>query len=129
MATLQSDRPKLKRLLNEVDRGDVVIVCRLDRLARSTLDLLHTVDVLTKAGAEFCSLADARCDTTSPHGRLLLTILAGLAEFERSLIMSRTAAGIAPARELDVAFGRPRRLNAKQKRLIAERRRRAGQAR
>ena len=117
----KSDRPKLKRLLNEVDRGDVVIVTRLDRLARSTLDLLHTVDTLTKAGAEFRSLADAWCDTTTPHGKLMLTVLSGLAEFERSLIMSRTAAGIARARELGVAFGRPARLNPRQKRLIAER--------
>jgi DNA invertase Pin-like site-specific DNA recombinase len=117
----KSDRPKLKRLLNEVDQGDVVIVTRLDRLARSTLDLLHIVDTLTKAGAQFRSLADAWCDTTTPHGKLMLTILGGLAEFERNLIMCRTQAGIARARELGVAFGRPRRLNARQKQIIAER--------
>ena len=64
-------------------------------------------------------MADAWCDTTTPLGKLLLTILAGLAEFERSLIMARTQAGIAKARELGVAFGRPHRLNAKQKRIIA----------
>jgi len=64
----KSDRPKLRRLLNEVDRGDVVIVCRLDRSATSTLDLLHRVDTLTKAGAEFRSLADTWCDTTTPPG-------------------------------------------------------------
>src|SRR5215469_4591774 len=117
----KSDRPKLKRLLNEVDRGDVVIVTRLDRLARSTLDLLHTIDTLTKAGAEFRSLADAWCDTTTPHGKLMLTVLGGISEFERSLIMARTESGIKRARELGVTFGRPARLNARQKRLIAER--------
>jgi DNA invertase Pin-like site-specific DNA recombinase len=121
MSGARSDRPKLKRLLNEIDRGDVVVVTRLDRLARSTLDLLHTVDALTKAGAEFRSLADSWCDTTTPHGKLMLTVLGGLAEFERTLIMSRTQAGIQKARALGVTFGRPRRLNAKQKRLIAER--------
>lgn len=117
----RSDRPKLKRLLNEIDRDDVVVVTRLDRLARSTLDLLHTVDAITKAGAEFRSLADAWCDTTTPHGKLMLTVLGGLAEFERSLIMARTQAGIEKAKANGVTFGRPRRLNAKQKRLIAER--------
>jgi DNA invertase Pin-like site-specific DNA recombinase len=88
MSGARSDRPKLARLLNSLDAGDVVIVTRLDRLARSTLDLLHTVDAISKAGAEFRSLADTWCDTTTPHGKLLLTILGGLAEFERSLIMS-----------------------------------------
>ena len=117
----RSDRPQLARLLRAVAPSDVVVVTRLDRLARSTLDLLKTVDVLTKAGAEFRSLADAWCDTTTPHGKLMLTVLGGLAEFERSLIMARTQAGIAKARELGVTFGRPVRLNARQRRLIAER--------
>jgi len=117
----RSDRPQLARLLRAVAPSDVVVVTRLDRLARSTLDLLNTVDVLTKAGAEFRSLADAWCDTTTPHGKLMLTVLGGLAEFERSLIMARTQAGIAKARELGVTFGRPVRLNARQRRLIAER--------
>jgi len=117
----KSERPKLKRLLNEVDRGDVVVVTRLDRLARSTLDLLHTIDTLTKAGAEFRSLADAWCDTTTPHGKLMLTVLGGISEFERSLIMARTESGIKRARELGVTFGRPARLHVRQKRLIAER--------
>jgi len=121
MSGARSDRPKLAQLLNSLDAGDVVIVTRLDRLARSTLDLLHTVDAITKAGAEFRSLADAWCDTTTPHGKLLLTILGGLAEFERSLIMARTQAGIARAKELGVTFGRPVKLNPKQRRLIAER--------
>jgi len=97
------------------------VVTRLDRLARSTLHLLRTVDAITKAGAEFRSLGDGWCDTTSPHGKLILTVLAGLAEFERSLIMSRTQAGILRARELGVAFGRKPKLNARQRQIIAER--------
>jgi len=117
----RSDRPKLARLLSSLDRGDVVIVTRLDRLARSSLDLLHTIDVITKAGAEFRSLADAWCDTTTAHGKLILTVLAGLAEFERSLIISRTQAGIERARALGVIFGRPVKLNPRQRRMIAER--------
>jgi DNA invertase Pin-like site-specific DNA recombinase len=117
----RSDRPQLARMLKALAPGDTVIVTRLDRLARSTLDLLHTVDVITKAGAGFRSLADAWADTTTPHGKLMLTVLGGLAEFERSLIMARTQAGIQRARERGVAFGRPTKLNAKQRRMIAER--------
>jgi len=117
----RSDRPQLARLLKTIEPGDIVTVTRLDRLARSTLDLLHTVDVITKSGAEFRSLADNWCDTTTPHGKLLLTVLAGLAEFERSLIMSRTQAGITRARENGKTFGRPVKLSARQKGIIAQR--------
>ena len=98
-----------------------MIIARLDRLARSTLDMLHIVDVITQADAQFKSLADAWCDTTTPHGKLLLTILAGLAEFERSLIMARTKAGIDRARANNVQFGRRPKLNPKQRLLVAER--------
>ena len=69
------------------------IVTRLDRLARSTLDLLNTLDAIAKAGAGFRSLADTWADTTTPHGKLMITILGGLAEFERSLILARTSEG------------------------------------
>jgi len=121
MSGVRSDRPKLARLLKGIDEGDIVVVARLDRLARSTLDLLHTVDVITKAGAQFRSIADTWCDTTTPHGKLILTVLAGLAEFERTLIMERTQAGIARARDKGVTFGRPTKLNPRQRRMIAER--------
>lgn len=118
---VRSDRPQLARLLKRVEPGDTVLVTRLDRLARSTLDLLRTLDLISQAGAQFRSLADAWCDSASPHGKLLLAILGGLAEFERSLIMARTQAGIERARELGVAFGRKPKLNPKQRRLIATR--------
>ena len=121
MSGVRSDRPKLARLLKGIDEGDIVVVARLDRLARSTLDLLHTVDIITKAGAQFRSIADTWCDTTTPHGKLILTVLAGLAEFERTLIIERTQAGIARAREKGITFGRPTKLNPRQRRMIAER--------
>ena len=79
------------------------------------------IDRISKAGASFRSLADAWCDTTTPHGKLILTVLAGLAEFERSLIMARTQAGIERARALGVIFGRRAKLNPRQRRIIAER--------
>jgi DNA invertase Pin-like site-specific DNA recombinase len=118
----KTSRPELERLKRDILPGDVVIVTRLDRLARSALDLLHTVDAITKAGAEFRSLADSWCDTTTPHGKLMLTVLGGLAEFERSLIMARTQAGIEKAKALGKRFGRRPKLNGRQRALIAERR-------
>jgi len=75
---IKDTRPQLARLMKAIEHGDVVIVARLDRLARSTLHLLRTVDAITKAGAQFRSLADTWCDTTTAHGKLLLTVLAGL---------------------------------------------------
>ncbi len=115
------NRSQLQKMLRSVQSGDVVIVARLDRLARSTRDLLAIVDELTSRGAKLRSLAELWCDTTSDLGQLVLTILGGLAQFERSLIMARTQAGIAKAKENGVEFGRPQRLNARQKQIIAER--------
>ena len=73
--------------------GDVLLVTRLDRLARSTRDLLNVLDAVGKVGAGFRLLADTWADTTTPHGRLMLTVLRGLAEFERHLILARTDEG------------------------------------
>jgi DNA invertase Pin-like site-specific DNA recombinase len=74
----RGDRPQLMPMLKALEPEDTIIVTRLDRLARSTLDLLHTVDVISKAGAGFRSLADAWADTTTPHGKPMLTVLGGL---------------------------------------------------
>jgi DNA invertase Pin-like site-specific DNA recombinase len=115
------NRPKLRRMISVVEAGDVVIVARLDRLARSTRDLLCIIDDLTAKGAKLRSIAEPWLDTTSDLGQLVMTILGGLAQFERSLIMARTQAGIAKAKENGVQFGRKRRLNAKQKQIIGER--------
>jgi DNA invertase Pin-like site-specific DNA recombinase len=114
-------RPELKRLIKSLKPGDVVVVTRLDRLARSSRDLLNILHEIEQAGASFKSIADAWADTTTPHGKLMLTVLGGLAEFERSLILARTEAGIAKAREQGKQFGRPERLDAGQKRKIAVR--------
>ena len=89
----RTDRAQLRRLLDQLTTGDVMMVTRLDRLARSTLDLLHTLKAVADKGAGFRSLADVWADTTSAHGRLMLTILGGLAEFERELIKARTGEG------------------------------------
>jgi DNA invertase Pin-like site-specific DNA recombinase len=102
-------------MLKALEPGDVVIVARLDRLARSTRDLLNVLDAIGKAGASFKSLADAWADTTTPHCQLMLTVLGGLAEFERSLIATRTGDGRERAKARGVKFGRPRKLNAHQR--------------
>jgi DNA invertase Pin-like site-specific DNA recombinase len=85
----ETDRPQLRRLLSEIAAGDVVMVTRLDRLARSTRDLLNTLAVIADREAGFRSLGDTWADATA-HGRLMLTVLRGLAEFERELIRMRT---------------------------------------
>jgi DNA invertase Pin-like site-specific DNA recombinase len=98
-------------------RGDVLMAARLDRFARSTRDLLNILDTsIGKAGAGFKSLAGAWADTTTAHGRLMLTVLGGLAEFERELIAARTGEGRKRAKARGVRFGRPPSLKAIQRR-------------
>jgi DNA invertase Pin-like site-specific DNA recombinase len=111
----KSDRAELAKVLGRLDTGDVLVVTRLDRLARSTRDLLNVIDAVTKRGAGFKSLKDTWADTTSPHGRLMLTVLGGLAEFERELIRARTGEGRKRAQERGVKFGRPHKLTAHQR--------------
>ena len=81
---VKTDRVQLRRLLDQLDAGDVLMVTRLDRLARSTRDLLNTLAAITGRKAGFKSIGDAWADTTTAHGRLMLTVLGGLAEFERT---------------------------------------------
>jgi DNA invertase Pin-like site-specific DNA recombinase len=102
-------------VIGRLEARDVLVVTRLDRLARSTRDLLNVIDAVTKRGAGFKSLKDAWADTTSPHGRLMLTVLGGLAEFEREFIRARTGEGRKRAKERGVKFGRPRKLTAHQR--------------
>ena len=117
----KTDRPELAKLIRRLEAGDVLMVTRLDRLARSTRDLLNILDAIGKAGAGFKSLSDAWADTTTPHGRLMLTILGGLAEFERELILARTGDGRARAKAKGVRFGRPRKLTPHQRQEALQR--------
>src|SRR5712664_4424637 len=111
----KSDRLQLTKMLKMLAEGDTVVVTRLDRLARSTRDLLNILHAIGKAGATFKSLADAWADTTTPHGRLMLTILGGLAEFERELIKARTEEGRKRAQARGIRFGRPSKLTPHQR--------------
>jgi DNA invertase Pin-like site-specific DNA recombinase len=118
----KTDRAQLRRALKEIDEGDVLMVTRLDRLARSTRDLLNTLAQIADKGAGFRSLADAWADTTTPHGRLMLTVLGGLAEFERELIRARTSEGRERAKARGVHMGRPPKLTKHQQKEALKRR-------
>lgn len=110
----RSDRPELRRAIAALEPGDVLTVTRLDRLARSTRDLLNVLDEVTAKGAAFRSLADAWADTTTPAGRLMVTVLGGLAEFERELIRQRTGEGRERARKAGKSLGRRPKLTPHQ---------------
>src|SRR5215813_7259280 len=109
-----TDRKALAKAISALGPGDILLVTRLDRLARSTRDLLNILDTISRAGAKFKSLADAWADTTTPHGELMITILAGLATFERHLIKARTDEGRKRAQARGIRFGRPLKLSAFQ---------------
>src|SRR5829696_4875832 len=117
-----ADRPELTRLLRALSPGDVVLVTRLDRLARSTRDLLNTLAAIADKQAGFRSLNDTWADTTTPHGRLMLTVLGGLAEFERELIRARTGEGRERAKARGVRLGRKPKLTPHQQREALVRR-------
>ena len=124
---IKTDRAALARCLRGLEAGDVLLVTKLDRLARSTPDLLNTLAAIGEVGARFKSLGDPWADTTTPHGRLMLTVLGGLAEFERHLILARTNEGRQRAKARGVRFGRKLKLT-KHQREEAIARREAGEA-
>ena len=111
----KTDRSQLRRVIDQFDAGDVLMVTRLDRLARSTRDMLNTLAAIADRKAGFRSLNDAWADTTTSHGLLMLTVLGGLAEFERDLIRARTGDGIRRAKAAGVHMGRPSKLTKQQR--------------
>ncbi len=111
----KTDRRELARAIKALEAGDTLLVTRLDRLARSTRDLLNTLAQITERGAGFKSLADAWADTTTAHGRVMLTVLGGLAEFERELIRARTGEGRERAKARGQHMGRPPKLTPHQR--------------
>src|SRR5271169_1784471 len=117
----RSDRAELAKVMKRLERDDLLILTRLDRLARSTRDLLNILHALAEKGAKFKSLHDAWCDTSTPQGELLVTVLAGFATFERHLIKARTDDGRKSAKARGVPFGRPRKLNQDQRKEALDR--------
>lgn len=115
----RADRPELRRMMDQLREGDTVVVWRLDRLARSTRDLLELCEEINGAGAGLRSISEPWADTTSPAGKMILTVFGGIAEFERSLIRERTGAGRKAAMKRGVRFGRPPKLTPQQILLAA----------
>ena len=116
-----TDRPEFNKLMRTLVPGDIIVVCKLDRLARSSRDLHNILHEVQEQDCGFVSLGDTWCDTTTEVGRLMLTIMGGIAEFERGLIRQRCEAGIERAKANGKQFGRPTALDPGQRRRIAER--------
>jgi len=110
-------RPALERLLQDLRADDILVVTRLDRLARSTAELLRIAEIIAEKNAGLQSLEEPWADTTTPAGRMVLTVFAGVAEFERALIRHRTDEGRQAAKRRGVSFGRPQKLRPDQKTL------------
>ncbi len=111
---------KLEKLIEHLRKDDILVVTRLDRLARSTSDLLRIAERLTEKNAGLQSLDEPWADTTSPSGRMVMTVFAGIAEFERTLIISRTNDGRVAAKARGVAFGRPKKMRPDQQQVARE---------
>lgn len=108
----KADRPELMRLLDNARKGDVVVVWKLDRLGRSLLHLIETVNLLHERGVQLKSLNENLIDTTSPSGKFLFGIFGLMAEFERDMLRQRTNAGLVAARKRGRVGGRPKSIAA-----------------
>jgi DNA invertase Pin-like site-specific DNA recombinase len=123
----KADRPQLAKLLAVLQAGDILVVTRLDRLARSTIDLLNIVKATAAKEAHFLSLSEPWANTSTAIGKLMLTVLSGVAEFERDLIALRTSDGRERAKKAGVKFGPKFKLSSHQTKEI-RRRREAGES-
>ncbi len=112
------ERQQLNNMLDQLRKGDVVIVADLTRLSRSTKDLFEIVETINSKGAEIKSLKETWLDTTTPQGKLLFTIFAGLSQFERDLIADRTKGGLISARNRGAKLGRPHKFNDKKETIL-----------
>ena len=116
-----TDRPEFNKLMRALVPGDTIVVSKLDRLARSSRDLHNILHEVQEQSCGFVSLGESWCDTTSEVGRLMLTIMGGIGEFERGLIRKRCEEGIERAKANGKQFGRSAALDAGQRRRVAER--------
>lgn len=118
----KADRPALAKVLKALGEGDVLVFTKMDRLARSTRDLLNILEEISKTGAKFRCLDNPMLDTTTPHGALIVQVLGAVAEFERKLIVGRTSEGRQRAMANGVKFGRQRSLTKHQEQEVIRRR-------
>ena len=113
------DRPELRRTMDQLRPGDVLVVWKLDRLSRSLKDLLLLMERIGQTGAGFRSLTEA-IDTTTPAGRMMMQMVGAFAEFEREMIRERTRAGLHAAREQGRVGGRPPKLTPEQRQEVVD---------
>jgi putative DNA-invertase from lambdoid prophage Rac len=119
-STMAADRPEFARLLDRLEKGDVLVVSRIDRLGRNAIDVRSTVDLLAGKGVKVHCLALGGADLTSSAGRMIMGVIASMAEFERDLIVERTHAGLNRARAAGVRVGRPPALTVEQQAEVRE---------
>ena len=112
------ERPGLQKCLDYLRSGDVLVVVKLDRLARSLKELIQMVETLSKRGIQINSLDD-NIDTTTPQGKFFFHVFGAVAEFERDLIRQRTMAGLAAARARGRSGGRPRKMNREKTETVS----------
>lgn len=117
----KSERHDLDLMMSRLREGDTVIIWKLDRIARSISHLLKLVDEFEKLGVKFKSIQDPFIDTTSAHGKFVITLFGAIAQLERDIIIERTTAGLKSARRRGIQLGRKKGLNkiAKQKAILA----------
>ncbi|MDO3558286.1 recombinase family protein [Ralstonia pseudosolanacearum] len=116
-----SERPGFAKLLDRLEEGDVLVVSRLDRLGRSSMDVRSTIEHLAELGVRVHCLALGGVDLTSPAGRMTMQVIAAVAEFERDLLIERTQAGISRAKASGKTFGRPPALTPEQQQQATQR--------
>ena len=114
----KADRPELLKLLEKLRKGDIILVTDLTRLSRSTKDLFSLVEQIEKKGANIKSLKENWLDTTTPQGKLMFTLMAGINQFERDLISQRTIEGLEAARKRGKFGGRKEKLDIDQKKAL-----------
>ncbi len=113
-------RPGFTKLMERMERGDVLVVTKLDRLGRNAMDVRATVEQLTSSGVRVHCLALGGVDLTSPAGKMTMQVIASVAEFERDLLIERTQSGIIRAKAAGKRFGRPPMLNVKERDAVLE---------
>jgi len=123
ISSRKRDRPIWQNVLALLREDDVLVVYKLDRIARSTRELLDVIDILKGKGVSIRSLQEPWADTTSPSGKMIMTVMAGIAEFERDLIKQRAKDGRESAKRRGVHMGRPSKLSCGQVELISAARR------
>lgn len=111
-------RPGFMRLMDRLEKGDVLVVSRLDRLGRNAIDIMQTVAKLEAAGVRVYCLALGGADLTSAAGQMIMGVIAAMAQFERDLIIERTMAGLARAKATGKVAGRKHRLDPKTRQAV-----------